>query len=95
MSGELHEISMAIGKLEEHAAEGMRQRGALWGKLDEISHKLDRVPMIESRLDAIEPEVAAWTDARRKAAGALIVLTAMSGGIGFLGAMAKSWLLGR
>ena len=95
MTGELNQISLAIGALRADAEEAIRQREAICDELKAINRKLEMLPDLGRRVAAMEPEVRAWADARRKAAGALFVLTACAGAFGFLGGLLKSWLSSR
>lgn len=95
MSGELNQISLAIGALQADAEEAIRQREAICDELKAINRKLETLPDLAHRVAAMEPEVKAWADARRKASGALLLLTACAGAFGFLGGVLKTWLASR
>lgn len=82
MSGQLHEISQAIGRLEAAAEEHQRQNLTLFRKLDELHNQVaDLAPVVET-VKAIKPEVEDWTRTKNKALGVLAVLSAVMGAAG-------------
>lgn len=95
MSGELHEISLAIGRLEAQNQEALTQRREIWVQLNDINRKVSTIEPLEKKFQKMETELLTWTDARSKAAGAFIVLSVMAGALGFVGALVKAWLFGR
>lgn len=59
MSGELHQISAAIGSLQAQVQEHQRQSEMIFNGLTEIRDKLVVIPVMKTTLEEIEPLVRA------------------------------------
>lgn len=94
MTGELHEISMAIGRLEAQNQEALIQRREIWTQLNDINHKVSKIEHLEIRVTRMDGELGGLTDLRKKAAGAMIILAGIASMLGAVGAAAKTWLFG-
>ena len=79
-SGELHEISLAIGRLQQSIEDSRTDHQKLAQKVDQMDSKLDVIPKLVLRLNRVEPLAFDWQKTKNKALGA-IALTSL-GGIG-------------
>jgi hypothetical protein len=80
MSGELHEISQAIGKLQAQGsrnAEGLRD---VWNKLDEIGKAVARIAARDEGRADHEGRIRRLEDTGNRRAGAVALVGAFVGG---------------
>lgn len=84
MSGELHEMSAAIGRLQASIEEERGQRRDLWEKLDEINGKLTCLPPLVEKVRKIEPTVAGLARVRERQIGAAAAVAALISAFGWL-----------
>ncbi|WP_042443150.1 hypothetical protein [Azospirillum sp. B510] len=81
-AGDLHEISFQIGQIQAEIENARRSREVTHLRLDAIQRQLEELALLARDVAAMKPEVAHYSDARRRAAGAMAVLTLLAGGIG-------------
>ncbi len=86
MTGDLHETSAAIGELRaemrasaEHRAELKHAIDAVGVKLDAMTAALTPLSVLPARVDALEMEAAAHSNARARAAGFIAGVSAIGG----------------
>lgn len=84
MSGELHQISAAIGGLQAQVQEHGQQLGMIAKKLNEIAKSIAIVPTLVNTVEEIEPIVRALETDRVERNARILKL---SGGTGTLGAL--------
>jgi hypothetical protein len=85
MTGELHEISLAIGRLEAGEAERIRQVSALFRKLDELKEDVAEIKPVVATVNALKPEVEDWTRTKNRAMGAIALLSCIAMVMGWAG----------
>ncbi len=71
MSGELNQISQAIGALQADANAAQRHREAVWQELRTISEKLTVVPQLVADVTAMKPAVEDWKATKQRGLGYL------------------------
>ena len=84
MSGELHQISAAIGGLQAQSQEQQHQLTRIFSKLDEIAKSISVVPTLITTVEEIEPIVRALETDRIERNSRVLK---MSGGTGTAGAL--------
>ena len=94
MSGELHEISAAIGELRGEVRAANAQRADINRKLDEVVRKLDGLAPMTARVDRMERLVDAHEQANQRAAGFHAAL-GIGGGVAGSGLLAGAMALAR
>lgn len=82
MTGALHEVSAAIGRLEAANEEALRQRERLWLELHAINAKLQCLPLLAERVKRMEPQVEAFARLRQRSLGAAAVVGVAAGALG-------------
>lgn len=101
MTGEIHEISAALGQLRAEAQQASASRRVLHEKLDGIAKSVgDIAKLVEvqkHRIDKVEPVVENLERMRNRGLGVLACITVVSGGVGaavsqyIAKAIAKGW----
>ena len=94
MSGELHEISAAIGELRGEVRAANAQRAEINRKLDAVVRKLDGLSPMVARLDRIEPMVDEHERVNQRAVGFHAAL-GIGGGVAGSGLVAGALALAR
>jgi len=94
MSGELHEISAAIGELRGEVRAANAQRAEINRKLDSVVQKLDGLSPMVARLDRIEPMVDEHERVNQRAVGFHAAL-GIGGGVAGSGLVAGALALAR
>lgn len=84
MPTELHDISVAIGKLQAEIENARRSREVTHRQLEALSRQMEELGALARDVAMMKPEVQHYADARRRVAGAVTVLTLFAGGIGAL-----------
>lgn len=90
---ELHDISVAIGRVQASLEDGQRSREMLRqdirgvaGKVDALAHQLTetaaQITTLAERLDRVEPLVEDWSRAKQRAMGFLAGVTLLAGSAG-------------
>ncbi len=69
MTTELHQLSVAIGKLQAQAEESNRNDQAIWERLDAINAKLAPLPQLVAELAELKPKVAAHEQIKQRGIG--------------------------
>ena len=82
MTGELHELSAVIGRLQEATEAAQRDRGEILAKLDALQASVSIVPQLKSDLDAMKPEIEQMKRSRWVGLGIIGTLSLTGGGIG-------------
>jgi hypothetical protein len=93
VSGELHDISVAIGRVQAALESGQRSQEylrqeihAAVGKIDAVTAQLVEVTAqigtLAERLDRVEPLVEEWSETRQRAVGFLAGVTLLAGSAG-------------
>lgn len=98
MSGELHEISAAIGELRAEVRAGAQQREAMVRQLIEMNEKLAAVPQLAASMAEIKPKVEAHERMSNRGLGFLFGVSGVSsiGGAGIWEAASRlfKWKIG-
>lgn len=88
MSGELNEISRAIGRMEEAIAQGNKSRDRLSDKIDELVKSVHAVAVkaeqVSADVEELKPIVEDYRDTRARAKGVIACFTlaaALVGGV--------------
>jgi hypothetical protein len=82
VSGELHEISAAIGGLQKGQLDAEIAHREIRDDVRAIREKLSCLPPLVQRVDKIEPKVDRLEKIRQRVIGAAAVASVFSGGIG-------------
>jgi hypothetical protein len=82
VSGELHELSAVIGRLQEATEAAQRDRLEILAKLDALQAAISIVPQMRVDLDAMKPEIEHMKRGRWVGLGILGTLSLTGGGIG-------------
>lgn len=93
MSGELHEISVAIGRIQASLEDGQRSREMMRHEMKNLAQKVEIVGArlaemsaqltdLSDRQKAVEPQVAELAATRQKALGFLGGVTLLAGSAG-------------
>ncbi|WP_298374410.1 hypothetical protein [Azospirillum sp.] len=80
--GELHDLSFEIGQIRAEVENARRSREVTHLRLDAIARQLEELALLARDVAAMKPEVQHYADARRKAAGAMAILTLLAGALG-------------
>ena len=80
MTGDLHEISAAIGGLRSITEEHSRQTERIFVKLDELAGFLSPLPALIDRMNKIEPLVNSLEADRQRGKGILVGIALACGG---------------
>lgn len=96
MSGQLHEISAAIGSLQAQVHEHQRQSDLIFTGLKELRDLLAPVAVMKSTLEEIEPLVRALETDRNERNGRVGLISATVGILGAgvvegFSALARKW----
>lgn len=78
--GELNDISLAIGRLQEAIEASREDHKKLAARVETMNDKLDILPSLVTRVEKIEPLALDWQKTKNKALGAIAVT-----GLGGLG----------
>lgn len=89
--GELHQVSVQIGKLLAHAEEQRASTDALWREVRGVNEKLAPLSGLAERVDAVEGRVEVHSNARYFALGAISVISATFGAFGGAIAAKLGW----
>ncbi len=76
--GELHDTSFQIGQLQADMESARRSREVTHQKLEAITRQLEELAMLARDVSEMKPEVQHYADARRRIAGAMMVLTLLA-----------------
>lgn len=71
MSGELNQISQAIGALQASETEASRQRSAMWRELRAINEKLPELGQLAADVAEMKPAVEDWKMTKQRGLGYL------------------------
>lgn len=82
MTGELHELSAVIGRLQEATEGAQRDRKEILAKLDNLEAGLSIVPQLKVELDEFKPELERLKRERWIGLGLLGAFSLTGGGIG-------------
>lgn len=80
--GELHEVSVQIGKLLAHAEEQRTSTEALWREVKGVRDELAPLTGLVKRVETVEGKVETHSNSRYFALGAISVISATFGAIG-------------
>lgn len=81
-TGDLHDISYQIGQIKSEIENARRSREVTHTKLEAIERRFDELAGLALEVRRMAPEVQHYADARRRLAGAVMVLTILAGGLG-------------
>jgi len=82
VTGELHELSAVIGRLQEATEAAQRDRTEILAKLDGLQASVSMVPQMKADLEAMKPEIERMKRSRWVGLGILSTLSLTGGGIG-------------
>lgn len=91
MTGELHDVSVQIGKLLAHAEEQRASTVALWQEVKGVREGLAPLSGIAERVEAVERKVEVHNNSRYFALGAISVISATFGAFGGAIAAKLGW----
>jgi hypothetical protein len=93
MSSQLDPISMAIGDLRRAVAQAAQDRQEMRAVLEEVSRKLEPLPVLVEKFEAIKPHIERWKRLEQRGAGLLAGVALAAGAIGLgIGTNVKSLL---
>ncbi|MGD9744466.1 MAG: hypothetical protein AB7F08_10200 [Dongiaceae bacterium] len=82
MTGDIHELSAVIGRLQEATESAQRDRKEILTKLDSLEAGLSIVPQMKATLDELKPDVERLKRERWIGLGLLGAFSFTGGGIG-------------